>query len=130
MSPRKKNVNEVTEAIYKMLLERFGEPIGDAPAKPGVPDQREGDGEKCGKSFFPPKKSGAAYRVICKRPDGHEGPCSELDEADTCGMDEADDDLDQVTPPGGEKVVRALKKKKGVKNPWAVAWAMKNRGQI
>lgn len=33
------------------------------------------------------------------------------------------DVIDEVTPPGKEKVVRALKKKKGVKNPWAVAWA-------
>lgn len=41
-----------------------------------------------------------------------------------------EEELDQVTPPGGEKVVRALKKQKGVKNPWAVAWSMKNRGEI
>jgi hypothetical protein len=44
------------------------------------------------------------------------------------GMDE--EELDEKTPPGGEKVVRALKKQKGVKNPWAVAWSMKNRGEI
>lgn len=44
------------------------------------------------------------------------------------GMNE--DDLVQKAPPGGEKVVKALKKQKGVKNPWAVAWAMKNRGEI
>jgi hypothetical protein len=46
-------------------------------------------------------------------------------------MDELDEvDLDQKAPPGGERVVKALKKKKNVKNPWAVAWAMKNRGEI
>lgn len=39
-----------------------------------------------------------------------------------------DDDLDEVTPPGGEKVVRALKKEKGVQNPYAVAWSMRKKG--
>lgn len=50
-----------------------------------------------------------------------------------CGnMDEQlseDDAIDQVSPPGREKQVKALKKKKGIKNPWAVAWASKNRSQ-
>lgn len=41
-----------------------------------------------------------------------------------------DDDLDQKAPPGGEKVVKALKKQKDVKNPWAVAWSMKDKGQL
>ncbi len=41
-----------------------------------------------------------------------------------------EEELDEKTPPGGEKVVKALKKDKKVKNPWAVAWAMKNKGQI
>lgn len=34
--------------------------------------------------------------------------------------------IDEITPPGYEKVVRALKKDKNVNNPWAVAWSMKN----
>jgi len=38
--------------------------------------------------------------------------------------------VDEVSPPGGEKVVKALKKNKDVDNPWAVAWSMKNKGQI
>jgi hypothetical protein len=39
-------------------------------------------------------------------------------------------DMAEVTPPGYEPVVRALKKKFGAKTgtPWAVAWSMKNRG--
>ena len=41
-----------------------------------------------------------------------------------------EEDVDQVAPPGGEKVVRALKKNKKVKNPWSVAWSMKNKGYI
>lgn len=34
----------------------------------------------------------------------------------------------EKTPPGFEKVVKTLKKKKGVENPWAVAWSMKDKG--
>ena len=33
------------------------------------------------------------------------------------------EELDEVTPPGHERMVRALKKSKSVDNPWAVAWA-------
>lgn len=36
--------------------------------------------------------------------------------------------LTEVTPPGFERVVKGLKKAKGVKNPWAVAWSMKKKG--
>lgn len=32
-------------------------------------------------------------------------------------------ELDEVTPPGREKQVKALKKDKNVDNPWAVAWS-------
>jgi len=38
-----------------------------------------------------------------------------------------DMDLDEVTPPGREKQVKALKKKGDVKNPWAVAWSSYNK---
>ena len=41
--------------------------------------------------------------------------------------------LNEKAPPGMEKVVKALKKKKGVDNPYAVAWAMynkKNEGKL
>jgi len=36
----------------------------------------------------------------------------------------------EVAPPGREKQVRALKKKPGVKNPFAVAWASKNKAMF
>ena len=35
----------------------------------------------------------------------------------------------EVTPPGYEDVVLALKKKAGIDNPWAIAWAMHNKGE-
>ncbi len=34
----------------------------------------------------------------------------------------------EVTPPGFEPVVKALKKRGDVDNPWAVAWSMRNKG--
>lgn len=117
------------EAICRTLLERFGEPIGDRKVgdNQGVPTSTK------------------------KKDMGNRGFGSQLDEdaacCDQCGMMatemdgpageccqataiEGEQELDEKTPPGGEKVVKALKKDKKVKNPWAVAWAMKNRGQI
>jgi hypothetical protein len=38
--------------------------------------------------------------------------------------------VSEVAPPGGEKVVKAIKKAGSADNPWAVAWAMKNKGEI
>ncbi len=87
------------EVVCRMLLERFGEPLGD---NQGVPSSAE--------------KKDMGNRGFGSRLEG----CDELDE----------DELSQKAPPGGEKVVKALKKDKKIKNPFAVAWAMKNRGEI
>jgi len=38
------------------------------------------------------------------------------------------DQIDEVSPPGREKQVKALKKT-GVRNPWAVAWASYNKSK-
>jgi hypothetical protein len=44
-------------------------------------------------------------------------------------MDEMeDDDLDEVTPKGYEKIVKGIKKSGTAKNPWAVAWSEKKKG--
>lgn len=58
------------------------------------------------------------------------GGMMELDEATCSNCSSMPGELDQVTPPGGEKVVKALKKDKDVENPWAVAWSMKDKGQL
>ena len=34
----------------------------------------------------------------------------------------------EVSPPGWEKTVKAMKKHKEIDNPWALAWSMKNKG--
>jgi hypothetical protein len=39
-------------------------------------------------------------------------------------------ETDEVAPPGGEKLVKALKKDKNIKNPWAVAWSKYNKGEL
>ncbi len=38
------------------------------------------------------------------------------------------EDLDEVSPPGFEGTVKAMKKHKEVDNPYALAWYMKNKG--
>jgi len=37
-------------------------------------------------------------------------------------------EVDEVAPPGWEGTVKAMKKKKGIDNPWALAWHMHNKG--
>lgn len=128
-----------------MLQEKFGDPIGSYAGEPtmGVRDERnEGVCPDCG--MMPVGGScgcgGAVGLAVCdcgSPPDqcdceghiheGHE-PCSE------CGMYEVEgscgcthmsevDGLEEVTPPGHEKMVRGLKKNPDIDNPWAVAWA-------
>lgn len=38
------------------------------------------------------------------------------------------DDIVEVTPPGWEPTVKAMKKHPEIDNPWALAWSMKNKG--
>lgn len=74
---KKMPLEELMGRVYKVLVERFGEPIGDNKRKGvGVSDER---------------------------------------------------DIEEVAPPGKEKMVKALKKKGDVDNPWAVAWSKHNK---
>lgn len=63
----------------------------------------------------------------------------ELELALECGCEDEDrmlldtgadgeEDVDEVAPPGWEGTVKAMKKHKGIRNPWAMAWSMKNKG--
>jgi hypothetical protein len=36
--------------------------------------------------------------------------------------------MEEKAPPGWEGTVKAMKKHKGIDNPWALAWSMKNKG--
>ena len=43
---KKPRLDKVMSSVYSTILERFGEPIGDAAAVPGVPDEREDEGSE------------------------------------------------------------------------------------
>lgn len=139
---------EAVVNVYEMLLERFGEPIGSySGAMSGVRDERSQHCDQCG-GMMPMEgvtcdscgmMPEADYEDYILGLDKDEETLKNIDEAkplvnrpakDKAKADEADDKLDEKTPAGGQKVVRALKKKKGVKNPFAVAWAMKDKGEI
>ena len=38
------------------------------------------------------------------------------------------EDIQEVSPPGFEGTVKAMKKHKEIDNPYALAWSMKNKG--
>lgn len=128
----------------RVLLEKFGDPIGSYAGEPlmGVRDERnEGVCPDCG--MMPVGGScgcGSEEKCSCGKPvsmcdcEGHthgmsEGtePCSECgmyEVEGTCGCTHmGEGDLEEVTPPGHEKMVRGLKKNPDIDNPWAVAWA-------
>lgn len=121
---RKKLSEDLAQRVFKTLLERFGEPIVDPVKTVGMRDERNQvkDEEDVidDKPWSEYQKQPAKVSESIKSHE-HSISCS-----DDC--DEAYDAIDEVTPPGGEKVVKALKKQKNVKNPWAVAWSIKNKG--
>ena len=43
-------------------------------------------------------------------------------------VEKIDQELPEVSPPGWEGSVKAMKKHKDIDNPWALAWHMKNKG--
>ena len=157
--PRKPQLDEVSLKVYKMLLERFGEPIHDQPAMVGARDEGPGgkalwnDEPKHDRNWSDPNvvreaDDEDACRQHCGMMHGmgdenascgmnEDGYMDEQDDLDEQGYDEAvtpppasgvATHMNEKTPPGGERVVKALKKNKNVKNPWAVAWSMKNKG--
>ena len=136
----------------KKIQERFGDPIGsyagDAPvgvrsveeAEDAGPCEACGllpiDGEcgclhgssSCSGCGNPPENCACSVA----KPGVYEGvePCEEcgmLEVGGVCGCthmaESSEDDLEEVTPPGHEKMVKGLKKVPGIKSPWAVAWA-------
>jgi len=136
--------------LRTLLSEKFGDPIGKMDGDgEGVPDER-GEQEDMGNRGF-----GADLCSECRgmldideitctqcgkmsesenggRHHGHASSCtcpdcrrSHDEENSFESLDE--DDLEQTAPPGREKQVRALKKQRGVKNPFAVAWASYNK---
>lgn len=110
----KRSPNDLVQHIYTTLLERFGEPIDRVASTAGVPDERGKKIEECGECGMTGNKH-ASWCTLARTK--HENAaCKDRD----CVIDE-------VAPPGKEKMVKALKKQKGIDNPWAVAWAAHNK---
>lgn len=110
MKQRQKNLDESVLKLCEVLLERFGEPIDANSKKKKQPKFKQTYCSQCGEAFGP----GDHGYSHCKDHEGIE-PINE------------DDELTQKAPPGGEKMVKALKKQKGIDNPWAVAWSQYNK---
>jgi len=92
---------------------------GDAPA-PGMPETRKATGVRFpeGEGAVNVSHSGVMHDAM-SLDDQAAGVVRKLQQRQR---------QEEVTPPGGEDVVRALKDQPGVENPWAVAWSMKGKG--
>lgn len=66
-------------------------------------------------------------RRIIREELARENMCQKCAGVDTIGESD-ESEVDEVAPPGWEDTVKALKKNPEVKNPWAVAWSMKDKG--
>lgn len=59
-------------------------------------------------------------------------PCSEcgmMEVEGSCGCTHLEESkIEEVTPKGYEKIVKALKKSPSVENAWALSWWMKGKG--
>ena len=119
------NLNEIELKVYKMLVERFGEPIGKTIATVGIAD--EGPGGKKTVKDDSLERDWSDPNVV-REGEGCSCGKTEVDEVETPSPKDHKIPLSEKTPPGGEKVVKALKKNKDVKNPWATAWSMKKKG--
>ena len=135
MSKRDSQVNEIELKVFKMLLERFGEPIGEQPALVGVADA--GPGHKktydttIARSWNDPEvvreDDEVEHKIPLASDDSESCTCDEdvvYDESD-----DSDDDLEEVAPKGWEGTVRAMKKHSDkIDNPFALSNYMKAHG--
>lgn len=131
-----------SDDVYRRLREAFGDPIGsyagDAPV--GVRSE-----SVCGGCGMPTDSCACPESGVCavcgEMPIGGQCSCtgiSLMEAAGTCaecGMYEVEGscgcthehEIEEVAPPGKEKMVKALKKDPNIDNPWAVAWAAHNK---
>jgi hypothetical protein len=90
-----------------------------------------GLGETCidePSSINEPSMNSVADAAGVSESDGY-GQCKQCSMKEMeCECDMNEGDLEEVTPPGYEPVVKALKKEPDVDNPWAIAWSMKKKG--
>lgn len=125
MLNRQRKLNEdVAQQVFKVLFERFGEPIVGRRQTVGIRDERSSikdeDDVLNDKQWSEYQKQRPSVAEALKA--GHHTAMCDED------CDETHDLVDETTPPGYEKIVKKLKRSKSVKNPWAVAWSMKKKG--
>ena len=89
---RRSRQDETVETVYRMLLERFGRPIGDSPSTVGVPDERNEAGSMATSRVARPiaesescSKCGMDEKS-CECNEMYEGDLDELSTCDECGM--------------------------------------------
>jgi len=99
-------------------------PVAEPKPLPATLDQCGMGMDEDQREELPKPPTSIAKHATPKAPPGgmdqamnHEKMAEDLDE----------DDLNEKAPPGREKQVRTLKKKKGIDNPFAVAWASYNK---
>jgi len=122
---------DIFESVVRHLLERFGEPIGDTTTTVGVADERSGHARRNRRKETNPFGSDLVDESVCQNCGSMHttlegGTCDECGEQMKPGLEE--EDLDEVAPEGWEGTVKAMKKHSDIKNPWALAWSMKNKG--
>jgi len=71
------------------------------------------------------KEAGPQYKI-----QGKKSQVEQPGKVNRARQIQSEPEINEVAPPGGEDVVKALKKKSSVDNPWAVAWSMKKKGHI
>jgi hypothetical protein len=132
--------------VYRKLNERFGLPIGRYAGEPlvGVRDERmvepcphcgmlsvngtcgcEHEHDVCEKCGMMPQNVESTCECGLMEGSSTCSQCGMSEATCECGMNE--NDMEEVAPPGHEKMVKGLKKADAVENPWAVAWAHYNK---
>lgn len=88
------------------------------------------DCEECGGSGYTYGDGSEEACWLCRQKTASAKKAAARDAYRSSDYDKEGNPVNEKAPPGGEKVVKALKKQKGVDNPFAVAWSMKNKGEI
>ena len=117
-----KKTKESIVSISRVLSERFGEPR-DAVKSPRDDDSGDlllDDIDDPDKLMLNSKQAYEDYSEWCKQ--------NNIDRLSYRAFrDSRGRSLEEKAPPGHEDTVKALKRDPNVENPWAVAWAAKNK---
>ena len=122
--------NNVFKKAVRTVLNETAKSMnsGDSCPDCGSKMNKVGDCSECG-GMFEEGYDDWKTRIPDEDSDGPDDACPICGEkaGKKCKCD--GEDLDEVAPPGWEGTVKAMKKHKDIKNPWALAWSMKNKGE-